>query len=185
MPDLSLLTDFRVALSEPLNSLLPSSKIFNAAFSSRAIVSPQAQSQTRSPRPSSLLTTPQAACNLLEGNQRSIFCTVLPRQTALYSSCLTNSESAASPKDLPRLLRAIPFTFKSSSITASYSFTTWFESPCSQLARSFTIRLCNLATLSLAFALRFEPFTQRLNFFCALAKRFSYTRKNLGGATSW
>ena len=181
---LPILGDFRVGLSDPLNNLLPSSQIFSAAFSSRANVSPHSQTHIRSPRSRAVLTTPQAACNLLEGNQRSIFCTVLPRHLLLYSSCRTKSLRAASPKDLPRLPRAIPLTFKSSSITASYSLTTRLESWCSQLARRFAIRLWIRDTTSLAFARRFEPFTQRLSFFCALASLASYSRKNLGGATS-
>ena len=174
------------ALSEPTaKRRVPSSKMFSAAFSSRAIVSPHSQIHTRSLRCSVLLTTPQPACSLELGNQRSIFCTVLPRQAALYSTWRTNSESAASPSDLPRLPRAIPLTFRSSNITASYVLTMRFESWCSQLARRLAIRLCRRATASLAFALRTLPFSQRPSFFCALASLASSDRKNLGGTTSW
>ena len=164
---------------------IPSSRMLLAALRSRSCIMPHAHVQTRSPRPSAVFITPQAGQVLELGNQRSIFCTVLPRHWALYSTCLTNSDSAASPSDLPRFPRAMPLTFKSSSITASYSFTTRLESWCSQLARRLAIRLWIRDTASLAFALRFDPFSQRLSFFCALASLVSSERKNFGGATSW
>ncbi len=86
MTVLSFLTDFRHGLSDRVRTFKPSFKMFSAAFSSRRINSPQAQTQTRSPRFRALLTTPQVACKRLEGNHLSIFCVVLPRHRDLYSS---------------------------------------------------------------------------------------------------
>lgn len=157
----------------------PAAKIFLAALTSRSWMAPHSgQFHSLTERGSLDTLNPQSLQRLLDGYHRSIPISDRPYQRDLYSSCRTNSDQLASEIDLAR--QWFFCMFFTDSVSTSI---VWFSrmSRVDNLWRKSylvsTILACNLATFSLAFALRLEPFCFRANLRWSLVSFFSFLRK--------
>lgn len=85
-----------------------------AAFTSRSWTAPHGQDHFRTFNGIVSASAPQAEHSLDDGKNRPTFANCLPYSFALYSSMLTNADQPASWTLLASLVRASPFTARSS-----------------------------------------------------------------------
>jgi len=165
-----------ITVSPQANTASPAALMFRAAFTSRScVVWHFGQVHCRVAKSNWSSVYPQQEQRLLDGYQRSIATTVLPYQSALYSSCRTSSPQFASLIDFANV------GFLTMFLTARFSTQIVWFSRISVVVNLWVKSLRQSAILAwtratLSFALRrfFEPFCLRANRRWYFAKRAAY-----------
>ena len=160
----------------------PAAKIFRAALMSRSWILPHSgQTQSRTFNGIFGTVCPQSEHRLLDGYQRSMPISVRPYHSDLYSSCLTNSDQAASLIDFARQwFFCMLLTARLSMAITWFSLTSLVESLCRKSLRVSAILACSRATFSLALIRLAEPFCFFASRLCSLASLDSFLRNVLG-----
>jgi len=181
---MSLYSNTGLTSSPQTDTASPTAKILRAAFMSRSWTTPHSgQVHSRTFNGREPMVYPQSLHRLLDGYQRSIPIKVRPYQSALYSSCLTNSDQLASEIDFARLwFFCMLFTARLSTEITWFSFISRVESLWRKSFRVSAILAWIRATFSFAFARLAEPLCFFASLLCSMASLASFLRKVLGDA---
>lgn len=173
-----------LTLSPWADTASPAAKTLRAAFMSRSWIEPHSgHVHWRMCKGIFAAVWPQSLHRLLDGYQRSMPMSVRPYHSALYVSCLTNSDQPASLIDFARFLFFCKLeTARLSMAITWFSFINRVESLCKKSLRESAVLACMRATLSLAFMRLAEPiffFARRRESFASF---FSFLRNTFGAA---
>ena len=173
-----------LTFSPQTDTASPAAKMLRAAFMSRSWTTPHSgHVHPRTFNGSDPIVYPQSLHRLLDGYHRSIPINVRPYQSALYSSCLTNSAQLASEIDFARQwFFCMLLTAKLSTAITWFSFISRVESLWRKSFRASEILAWIRATFIFAFARLAEPFCFFASRRCSLASLASFLRKVLGDA---
>ena len=154
----------------------PAARILRAAFMSRSWITPHSgQVHSRTFKGREPMVYPQSLHRLLDGYQRSIPINVRPYQSALYSSCLTNSDQLASEIDFARQwFFCMLLTARLSTAITWFSFISHVESLWRKSFRASAILAWIRATFCFAFVRLEEPFFFFAKRLCSLASLSSF-----------
>ena len=181
---MSLYSNTGLTSSPQTDTASPAAKMLRAAFMSRSWITPHSgQVHSRTFKEREPMVYPQSLHRLLDGYQRPIPINVRPYQSALYSSCLTNSDQLASEIDFARQwFFCILLTAKLSTAITWFSFINRVESLWRKSFRASEILAWIRATFALAFARLAEPFFFFASRLCSLASLASFLRNVFGDA---
>jgi len=174
-----------LTFSPQTDTASPAAKMLRAALMSRSWTTPHS-GQAHSRIFSGIFATvyPQSLHRLLDGYHRSMPIKVRPYQSALYSSCLTNSDQLASEIDFARQwFFCILLTARLSTAITWFSFIIRVESLWRKSFRASEILAWIRATFSFAFARLAEPLCFFASRLCIVASLASFLRNVFGDAT--